>query len=193
MLYLHSINDHLKVILMKQLEAIQVLRDFDKQGRCVFVKRDLAKLFPQDNAKTLHEGLARMVQAGLIKRACRGVYVNDNAQCFDAYVIEHIAKALRRSAYNYISLESALSEYGTISQIPIDRLTVMTTGRKGLYKTPYGAIEFTHTKRSVNDILDHIQIIKERPLRMATKEAALRDLKRVGRNLHLLILEDDND
>ncbi len=31
--------------------------------------------------------------------------------------------------YNYVSLESMLSEYGLISQIPIDRLTVMTTGR----------------------------------------------------------------
>ncbi len=41
-------------------------------------------------------------------------------------------------------LESALSEYGVISQIPIDRLTIMTTGRKGHYKTPYGTIEFTH-------------------------------------------------
>lgn len=39
-----------------------------------------------------------------------------------------------RGEYNYISLESALSEYGIISQIPIDRLTIMTTGRKGEYK-----------------------------------------------------------
>jgi len=47
-----------------------------------------------------------------------------------------------------------LSEYGVISQIPLDRLTVMTTGRKGIYKTIYGTIEFTHTKRSVENILD---------------------------------------
>ena len=32
---------------------------------------------------------------------------------------------------------SKLSEYGLISQIPIDRLTVMTTGRKGIFKTQY--------------------------------------------------------
>ena len=54
---------------------------------------------------------------------------------------------MRRGEYSYISLETMLSEYGAISQVPIDRLTVMTTGRKGEYETPFGVIEFTHTKR----------------------------------------------
>ncbi len=175
---------------MKQLEAIQILTEFDKQAKYVFIKHDLAKLFSNDNAKALDEGLNRLVKANLLKRACRGIYVNHHAQCFDSYTIEHIAKALRRAFYNYVSLESALSEYGLISQIPLDLLTVMTTGRKGIYKTSYGTIEFTHTKRSAINILDHIQTIAGRPLRIATKNAALRDLKRVGRNLHLLQLED---
>lgn len=178
---------------MKKLEAIQTLREFDKKGKYVFIKHDMAKLFPHDNTKALDEGLNRLIKAGLIKRACRGVYVNDNAQCFDGYTIEHIAKALRRNTYNYVSLESALSEYGVISQIPLDLLTVMTTGRKGIYKTPYGVIEFTHTKRSVTNILEHIQTVAGRPLRIATKETALRDLKRVGRNLHLIQPEDIDD
>lgn len=178
---------------MKKLEAIQILRQFDKKGKYVFLKRDMAKLFPQDNAKALDEGLNRLVKAGLLRRACRGIYVNENAQCFDSYTIEHIAKALRRNTYNYVSLESMLSEYGVISQIPLDLLTVMTTGRKGIYKTLYGVIEFTHTKRSVNNILDHIQTLPGRPLRVATKKTAIRDLKRVGRNLHLLQSESIDD
>ena len=72
-----------------------------------------------------------------------------------------------------------------ISQIPIDRLTIVTTGRKGEYKTPFGTIEFTHTKRTVSDIINQIHNIG-RPLRFASKHAALRDLKRVGRNMHLV-------
>lgn len=171
---------------MKKIEAIQILREFDKRGKYVFIKRDMVKLFPRDSVKALDEGLNRLVKVGLIKRATRGVYINANAQCADSYTIEHIAKALRRNAYNYVSLESALSEYGVISQVPLDRLTVMTTGREGIYKTQYGVIEFTHTKRSTINILDHIQTITGRPLRIATRETALRDLKRVGRNLHLL-------
>ena len=178
---------------MKKIAAIQILREFDKKGRYVFIKHDMAKLFPNDTAKALDESLNRLVKSGLIKRACRGIYVNDNAQCFDSYTIEHIAKALRRSAYNYVSLESALSEYGLISQIPLDHLTVMTTGRSGTCKTEYGIIEFTHTKRSVENIVDHIQIIPGSPLRVATKATAIRDLKRVVRNLHLLQTENIDD
>jgi len=64
----------------------------------------------------------------------------------------------------------------------------MTTGSKGEYKTLYGVIEFTHTKRSITDILNHI-VQTTRPLRMALKTTALRDLKRVGRNNHLVDME----
>lgn len=177
---------------MKKIEAIQVIREFDKKGKYVFSKNDLRKLFPKDNPKTLEEGLNRLVKSGLLVRACKGVYVNDYAQSKDSYVIEHIAKALRRGKYSYISLESMLSEYGLISQILIDRLTIMTTGRKGIYKTPYGIIEFTHTKRPTADILNSVKRIEARPLRIATKETALRDLKRVGRNINLL-QELDNE
>jgi hypothetical protein len=68
----------------------------------------------------------------------------------------------------------------------------MTTGVKGEYKTRYGVIEFTHTKRTVQDILDHV-IQTNRPLRVASKIAALRDLKRVGRNNHLVDMEAMHD
>jgi len=172
---------------MNKFEAIQKLNQLGKKGRFVFNISELHKIFPEDKPKALQEGLARLVKSKILRSACRGVYVNEHANSFDAaYVIEHIVRVLRKGEYNYVSLESALSEYGLISQIPIDRLTVMTTGRAGSYKTPYGIIEFTHTKRSVNDILKHIITMPNRPLRIATEQAALRDLKRVGRNLHLL-------
>lgn len=60
--------------------------------------------------------------------------MNPHAFSSDGYTIEHIAKALRPEKYNYVSLESILSEYGVISQIPMDRLTVMTTGREGIWR-----------------------------------------------------------
>ena len=171
-------------------QALQALNTMDKQGRYVFGLYDLGKMFPGDSHKTLHEGLRRLVKSGLLVRACRGIYINPNAHSFNSFVIEQIAKTLRRGEYNYVSLESILSEYGLISQIPMDRLTVMTTGRKGIYETPYGVIEFTHTSRSADDIRQSIQTVPGRPLRIANKKAAVRDLKRVGRNLNLLLTEE---
>ena len=175
---------------MNKEQAIKVLREQDRQGKYIFTNRDLSKLFPEDSFKTFNEGLKRLVKSGILKRACRNIYVNEDARQFDSYAIEHIAKTLRRGEYNYVSLESMLSEYGLISQIPMDRMTLMTTGRTGIYNTAYGVIEFTHTKRTVKDILINTTKINERPLRVATKQAALRDLKRVGRNISLVHMDE---
>jgi predicted transcriptional regulator of viral defense system len=170
---------------MKKTAAIKVFAEWDAKGRVVYTLNDLAKLFPEDNRRTLQEGVNRLVKEGILERACRGVYVYALSSNKRSHLIEQIAKALRRGEYNYVSLESALSEYGVISQILIDRLTVMTTGRKGEYKTPYGTIEFTHTKRKLKEILQSIKEVG-RPLRLASAMAAWRDLKRVGRNTHLV-------
>lgn len=170
---------------MNRSMALKKFTEWDKQGRYVFTLADLNKIFAEDSPKTLQAGLNRLVKDGLLARPVRGIYVFNFARSQDSYTIEHIARALRRGEYNYVSLESALSEYGIISQIPIDRLTVMTTGRKGTYATPFGTIEFTHTKRQQQDILAGM-VQTNRPLKIATPEYALRDLKRVGRNVHLV-------
>ena len=60
--------------------------------------------------------------------------------------------------------------------MPVDRLTLMTTGRKGEYATPYGVIEFTHTARSIFDLLENT-LMTDTPLKVATKKTAFRDLK----------------
>ena len=171
---------------MTRNEAIQKLAEWDRKGRCVFATQDLARLFPADSPGALNKGLDRLVKAGILRRACRGVYVNPNAASRDRFLPERIALILRRGEYSYLSLESTLSELGVISQIPLDRLTVMTTGRKGEYRTPFGVIEFNHTKRSVSDILKHSYRVEGRPMRITDALTAWRDLKRVGRNTHLV-------
>ncbi|BCV36861.1 MULTISPECIES: type IV toxin-antitoxin system AbiEi family antitoxin [Shewanella] len=169
--------------------ALQRLHRFDLQGIYVYTKGNLRRVFFDDTQEAFKQSLSRLIKQGILERPCRGVYLFALSRR-DSYAVEHIACALRRGEYNYVSLESALSEYGVISQIPISYLTVMTTGRKGIFKTPYGTIEFTHTKRDDMDILYNTIKVQQRPLRMATQATALRDLKRVGRNLHMLIDED---
>lgn len=170
---------------MEEFTAIKRLSDWDRQGRFVFTGADLAKIFHEDSPRALKDGLRRLVRRGILERPVRGVYIYALSHGKGRYVIEHIAKAMRRGEYSYVSLESALSEYGAISQVPVDRLTVMTTGRKGLYKTAYGTIEFIHTKRPLADLLERTIDI-QRPLHFAKPEAAWSDLKRVGRNTHLV-------
>lgn len=171
---------------MEKNTAIKRLTDWSRQGRYVFTVADLAKIFHEDSARTLHASLQRLVSDGLLERPVRGVYLYALApQRGDSNTLEHIARALRRGDYSYVSLESALSEHGAISQVPMGRLTVMTTGRRGTYKTPFGTIEFIHTKRRPQELLSGVRDVG-RPLRLATAQAAWRDLKRVGRNTQLV-------
>jgi predicted transcriptional regulator of viral defense system len=173
---------------MKRMELIQKLAALDRQGVYVLAKRDVEKLFPDEGEKSLAQSLKRMVGDGLLQRVARGLYVNPAASSKNRWIGEEIAKALRPGQLSYLSLESILSEYGVISQIPVSRMTVMTTGASGLIETPYGVIEFTHTKRSVAEIIKRTLVPKGRPLRIATQEAAVRDLLRVGRNVNMMDL-----
>ncbi len=176
---------------MNQTQAIHALRQLDSMGRYVFSRQNLRTVFPSDSEKTFTEGLGRMVRAGILQRAARGVYVNEGAKSRDGWTIERVALALRPADLSYVSLESALSEYGIISQIPVGRITLMTTGRSGVFETPYGTIEFVHTDRSPARIRENtIEGDGRRPLRVARAQAALQDLRRVGRNLHLVDLDE---
>lgn len=170
---------------MNFASALKSLHELDVQGRYVYTSKDLAKIFSDDSRHAFQAGLKRLVKNGMLQRAARGVYVFAYSRNINADTVELIAKMLRRGHYSYVSLESALSLYGAISQVPVDRLTVMTTGREGEFKTPFGVIEFTHTKRSVSEIIGNV-FQTDRPLRIATRKTAYRDLKRVGRNVHLV-------
>lgn len=176
---------------MKQSQAIHALDRFARENRVVFTLADLGKVFGE-TGQTRQATLRRLVGSGVVARAARGVYVYLLDTTPRPHLIESLAMTLRRGHYNYISLESALSEYAVISQIPIDRLTVMTTGRSAEYRTPWGVIEFTHTKRDIAGILEGT-FVRDQRLRFATVETAWRDLKRVGRNIHLVDLHELSD
>lgn len=148
--------------------CIGALHKFDRRGIHVYRKSDLRRLFFDDSLTAFQQSLPRLVKAGVLERVCNGVYVFSYSRHKDGYTIEYIAKCLRRGEYNYISLESALSEYSVISQVMLDRITIMTTGRKGEFKTPYGVIEFTHTKRDDIDIINNT-IHSERPCGLRRK------------------------
>lgn len=175
---------------MKRMDAFKALQSLDQRGVYVLTKGDFAKLFPEEQEKALEKSLQRLVNDGLLERVSKGVYVNPTAHSKKGNVVEDIALALRRACFSYVSMESMLSEYGVISQVPVRRITIMTTGAKGVYDTPYGTIEFTHTKRRPAEIIKRTTVNKNRPLRVALKEAAVQDLRRAGRNTNMMISEE---
>lgn len=176
---------------MKRMDLIGRLAELERRGIFVLAKRDIEKLFPDEDEKSMEKSLQRMVKANLLVKAARGVYVNPSAASRNpGWILEEVAKALRPGKLCYVSLESMLSEHGVISQIPMSHLTVMTTGASGTHETPYGVIEFTHTKRSPPEVLARTVFVKGRPLRIAKKRAAVQDLFRVGRNTDMIDHEE---
>jgi predicted transcriptional regulator of viral defense system len=171
---------------MNKIEAIRKLQELDRRGVYVLTKGDIGKAFPEEQEKALEKSLQRLVGDGILERVAKGVYLNPVARSKGSNVVEDIAIVLRRGHFNYVSRESMLSEYGVISQVPVGRITLMTTGSKGTYKTPYGTIEFAQTKRRPLEIIERTIATQNRPMRVATRAAAVADLRRAGRNVGMM-------
>ncbi len=173
-------------MLIKTL--IQQLDKWDSHGIWAFTSSTLHRLFPEQ-ARTRLKALAQHQKAGLITHVARGLYVNPRARSLPGDVLTALVQFLRPWDFKYLSLESALSEAGVISQIP-SRLTLMTTGRTQTFATPYGIIEFVHTAQKPEDLRHQVVWDNRKGFPVATTKRALGDLKHVRRNLDLVIIDD---
>ncbi len=158
-------------------------------GIAAFSTRMLRSYFPGESEVSFKKTLDRGIKNGVLERVCRGAYVYNREFRRQVHKLEWIAMVLRAGEYSYISLESALSEYSVISQMLLNHLTVMTTGRSQTFKTPYGTIEFIHTSRGEIEILNKVIKQPERPLRVASPELAMSDLQRVKRNMQMVDMD----
>lgn len=174
---------------MQQRELVRTLDYLAERGVSVFSLKMLRSYFLSDTTASLKQSLKRAETQGLIERPCRGIYTYSRGFSSNPAKLESIAAVLRAGKYSYVSLETALSEYSIISQMTVGRITVMTTGRTQTYSTPYGTIEFIHTKRSDSDIIENTRKVDGRPLRLATPQTAYEDLKRVNRNIHMVDMD----
>lgn len=180
-------NVHLRYI-MRLIELIGALDRWDRSGIWAFSSNTLAMIFPESD-RTRLKALSDHANAGVIAHISRGLYINPRAKSLPADLLAALVPFLRPWSFNYLSLESALSEAGYISQIP-SRLTIMTTGRRQTFETSFGTIEFVHTEQSTESLKHQVKWDSRRRLAIATPDRARADLKRVGRNLDLLLIED---
>lgn len=152
----------------------------------LFTTHDLALMLSTPVTDTFRKYLYKAVKKGVLARVATNIYVNANASPTSTGVLEKIALLLRWNEFIYISLETQLSFLGVISQVTMGYTTLMTTGRSGKFKTPYGVIEFTHTNRSLDELEKGVYFDSETGIYRATEKRATADLHRVGRNIHML-------
>jgi predicted transcriptional regulator of viral defense system len=157
----------------------------------LFAVSDFQALFPYKTLPALLVLLGRAVKSGILERVCRGLYLYSKVAYPQEFLLYHTAVRLRANVFCYLSLESVLSEAGIISQIPLNCVTLMTSGRSGKINCgKFGRIEFTHTKKNPADILPLLTYDFRYKLWCAAVPLALQDWRAAGRRNDLLNLED---
>jgi hypothetical protein len=168
---------------MKRRALNETLDQADAAGVWAFTPPSFSVLMGGKEPAYLKLMMKRLSDQGVLVRAARGIYVNPRARSLPPDTRRALLRFLRPREVTYVSLEFKLSEAGVISQIPTV-LTCMTTGSPGRFETPWGAVELTHTDRAIEVGTD--LIARDDGVLEATVRTALRDLRRVGRNLDLV-------
>ena len=154
---------------------------------CLFTPHDLRALLPELSDAAFRTLLTRSVQTGHLTRVCRGLYLYEPALRSDGLLLFHAAARLRADDLNYISLETALSDAGVISQVPINRVSIMSSGRSNVISCGrWGTIEFIHTARSPAEIAAQLSYDAGCGLWRASVDLALRDMRATRRNADLI-------
>lgn len=165
----------------------QFLRTNTNPEAYLFTIGDLEGLIPQISRPAWKMVLNRAVNTGLLARVCRGVYLYETIGRPKGLELYHVARKIRNGDLSYLSQESVLSDLGIISQVPLQRITVMTTGRTGLLSCgPWGVVEFTHTKKKPETLMSQLTYDPALRLYRASASLAWLDLKAAGRNLDLV-------
>lgn len=180
------------------MQSIRILRtaleDLCDSDHYLFSVSDFRSLLPALEVHALRTLLSRAGASGVLKRVCRGIYLYDRVDYPRGLVLFHAASRLRAEHFNYISLETVLSDEGIISQVPINRITLMSSGRSNVIDCgALGSIEFVHTKKTPGRLAGRVIYDNSRRLWRANKKLALEDIEAVSRNLDLIDWEAVND
>lgn len=161
------------------------LRSLSDRDHCLFAAGDLAGAVP--GGVSLAVLLSRAAKRGLLRRVCKGIYLYPWADYRAGHLLFHAAARLRASEFNYLSLETVLSDVGVISQVPINWITLMSSGRSHVVDCgDYGHIEFVHTAQRPDVIAGELVYDPDRRLWQASVRQALRDMKATRRSMELV-------
>jgi len=170
---------------IKQLS--QVLASLADAEYYLFSLQDMSAALPGMSTSAWKALLRRAEKNGLLKRVCRGLYLYPAVEYPAGMVLYHAASRLRAHDFNYLSLESVLSDAGVISQVPMNWVTLMSTGRSYTFDCgDFGHIEFIHTKKALDNLVPQIQYDPRCGLWRASVPLALKDMKRTRRNTDLV-------
>lgn len=168
-------------------QLIDTIRQLASPQACLFTPADLRPILPGHSETAFKTLMSRAVREGYLTRLCRGLYLYEKANPDRGLILPHAAAKLRPLGLNYLSLETILSDAGVISQIPINRIMVMSSGRSGVIDCGrWGSIEFVKTRQRPEDLVGKLKYELRTHLWRANVAQALRDMRATHRNLDLI-------
>lgn len=165
----------------------QGLDSLTSSDRFLFTAADMRVLLPELSQGAFRALLSRAAKGQRLERVCRGIYLYLPAWSSDGRLLFHVAARLRAHEFNYISLETALSDCGIISQVPQSWLTLMSSGRSSVIDCGrWGHIEFVHTRQNPSAIAEQLAYDTACGMWRASPAQALRDMKAARRSMDLI-------
>ncbi len=163
------------------------LAQYANNEHYLFTLQNLRALFPDLSNIAFKTLLSRSVRTGYLTRVCRSLYISTRAAPPSGLILFHAAALLRANEFNYISLETVLSDASVISQIPMNWISIMSSGRSNIISCgEYGTIEFVHTNQKPTSIMQQLFYDADCRLWRASVSLALRDMKTTHRNCDLI-------
>lgn len=177
---------------LQKLERWLLVSHGTKPGR-LYPAAAFRSLLPELSQGAYRALIHRAEKRGLLERVCQGVYQYAGAPDNSGLILFHAAALLRARHFNYISLETALSDAGLISQMPMAWITLISTGRSAEISCGrFGTIEFIHTERPMSRIVDDLAYDADRHLFRASPQLALADMHRFNRSTIDLVQEPED-
>lgn len=170
---------------IKQLtDVIETLATADHY---LYTLSDLRAVLPTISPGAFKVLLSRAEKSGLFNRVCRGLYLYPKVDYPRGLLLFHAAARMRADTFNYISLETALSDSGVISQVPINWITLISSGRSNAIRCgDWGTIEFVHSSQRPENLQHQLSYDRRCHLWRASLPLALRDMKATKRSLDLI-------
>ena len=168
-------------------QLARIIEQLATDEHYLFSLSDLRAALPDHTAGAFKTLISRAEQSGLLRRVCRGIYRYPRVNFPAGLLLFHVAALLRAGDFNYISLETALSDAGAISQIPINWITVMSSGRSNLIRCgEFGTIEFVHTMKNPAELAEQLTYDPLCHLWRASLTLAVEDMKATRRSTDLI-------
>ena len=168
-------------------ELYRLLERLADEEHYLFSLNDMRSALPEASPGAFKVLLSRAEKSGLLRRVCRGIYLYPRVSYPTGLVLFHTAAKLRADCFNYLSLETVLSDVGVISQIPLNWITLMSSGRSHIVSCgEFGHIEYIHTKRRPTDVVDQLIYDQDCHLWRASVNLALKDMKLTRRSTDLI-------